>query len=467
MPFRAPIARTVRTRQGTSDHNCTMRWRFGRFELDTARAELRSEGVVVDIEPQVFDVLRTLIEHRDRVVSHRELLDAVWGERIVGPTTVASRIKAARRAVGDDGRHQRVIATAHGVGYRFVAELDPSPSSDVPPRPGARSEEPVRPRARAELVGRQALIDELVGAYADGAPGVALVGHPASELDAVAGAAASAIGDRHGASVERTVPGLDHVALGAVAHLLTSDVTVPSADPRLDRARLLRRAVDDLDARWSSPPAPVLVVGERARLDPLSRALVDAVVRGHLAFVLEVAGSNPPASGLLARSVPRLADADVRAIAETLLGGPIAPGLAADLAAACDGSAVRAQEIVTSSLAAGALVRRSGVWTATAELVSPTSPRWPPDGLGAGAVRVAELLALAGSLPIGVVRAIADQRSLDELDVRRMISVGTDDGTERVRLVSPLLRSAIEARLPPLRRARLVSQLASARAGQD
>jgi len=50
-----------------------MRWRFGGFELDTARAELRRDGEIVQVEPQVFDVLRTLIEHRDRVVTHREL----------------------------------------------------------------------------------------------------------------------------------------------------------------------------------------------------------------------------------------------------------------------------------------------------------------------------------------------------------------------------------------------------------
>ena len=51
-----------------------------------------------------------------------ELLDAVWGHRYVAPTTLSSRIKAARQAVGDDGATQRVIRTIHGLGFRVVAD---------------------------------------------------------------------------------------------------------------------------------------------------------------------------------------------------------------------------------------------------------------------------------------------------------------------------------------------------------
>src|SRR5215210_7105104 len=73
------------------------------------------------MEPQAFDVLVYLVSHRDRVVPKDELMDAIWGGRFVTETAVTSRIKQARKAVGDDGQAQKVIRTVHGRGYRFVA----------------------------------------------------------------------------------------------------------------------------------------------------------------------------------------------------------------------------------------------------------------------------------------------------------------------------------------------------------
>jgi pimeloyl-ACP methyl ester carboxylesterase/DNA-binding winged helix-turn-helix (wHTH) protein len=98
-------------------------YRFGDCELDLERFELRRAGEAVHVEPQVFEVLAYLVSHRERVVPKTELLDAVWGNRFVSDSALTSRLKAARRAVGDDGRRQSVIATVHGRGYRFVAPL--------------------------------------------------------------------------------------------------------------------------------------------------------------------------------------------------------------------------------------------------------------------------------------------------------------------------------------------------------
>jgi pimeloyl-ACP methyl ester carboxylesterase len=72
----------------------------------------------------VFEVLAYLVAHRDRVVPKEELLDAVWGDRFVSESALTTRIKAARRAVGDDGSAQRVIRTVHGRGYQFVAPVE-------------------------------------------------------------------------------------------------------------------------------------------------------------------------------------------------------------------------------------------------------------------------------------------------------------------------------------------------------
>jgi DNA-binding winged helix-turn-helix (wHTH) protein len=98
-------------------------YRFGDCELDERRQELRRGGDPCHLEPQVFAVLAYLVRHRDRMVSRTELLDEIWGSRFVTDSALASRVKAARRAVGDSGRDQRVIRTLHGRGYRFLAPV--------------------------------------------------------------------------------------------------------------------------------------------------------------------------------------------------------------------------------------------------------------------------------------------------------------------------------------------------------
>jgi pimeloyl-ACP methyl ester carboxylesterase len=51
------------------------------------------------------------------------LLDTVWGNRFVTESALTSRVKAARQAIGDDGRSQRLIRTVHGRGYQFAASV--------------------------------------------------------------------------------------------------------------------------------------------------------------------------------------------------------------------------------------------------------------------------------------------------------------------------------------------------------
>ena len=72
-----------------------MIYRFGTYELDTGRLELRHDGELQAVEPQVFSLLVHLIENREHVVSKDDLIEAVWGGRIVSDATLSSRINAA------------------------------------------------------------------------------------------------------------------------------------------------------------------------------------------------------------------------------------------------------------------------------------------------------------------------------------------------------------------------------------
>jgi DNA-binding winged helix-turn-helix (wHTH) protein len=107
---------------------------FGRCTFDPERYELCRDGRPVHCEPQVLEVLAHLLRHADRVVPQGELLDAVWGNRFVGPSAVTSRVKTARRAIGDDGDAQRLIRTVRGRGYQFVGEVSRTDPVGARPR---------------------------------------------------------------------------------------------------------------------------------------------------------------------------------------------------------------------------------------------------------------------------------------------------------------------------------------------
>ena len=99
-----------------------MRYDFEDHVLDTERVELRRGPELVELEPQVFDLLVYLIQNQDRVISSDELFDAVWQGRIVSLSTLTSRINAARKAIGDSGAEQKLIKTIPRKGYRFTGQ---------------------------------------------------------------------------------------------------------------------------------------------------------------------------------------------------------------------------------------------------------------------------------------------------------------------------------------------------------
>src|SRR5215510_12470598 len=93
---------------------------FAEHMLDVERRELRRGDELIAVEPQVFDLLVHLVRNRHRVVSKDDLIAAVWGGRIVSESTLASRINAVRKAVGDNGDDQKAIRTIARKGVRFI-----------------------------------------------------------------------------------------------------------------------------------------------------------------------------------------------------------------------------------------------------------------------------------------------------------------------------------------------------------
>ncbi|WP_346659813.1 winged helix-turn-helix domain-containing protein [Bradyrhizobium sp. 200] len=111
--------------------NCDLRYLFENFSFDTDRRELSRGTDAITIAPQVFDLLSYLIGNRDRVVSKDDLISAVWKRRIISDAALATRLNAARKAIGDSGDEQRLIKTFPRKGFRFIGMVHETATTTV------------------------------------------------------------------------------------------------------------------------------------------------------------------------------------------------------------------------------------------------------------------------------------------------------------------------------------------------
>lgn len=96
-------------------------WRFAKCEFDETTRQLRTGGVLTDLESKPLDVLLQLLLHAGEVVTKDELLDAVWPGVTVVDGSLATAISKLRKAIGDED--QTVILTVPRIGYRLGAPV--------------------------------------------------------------------------------------------------------------------------------------------------------------------------------------------------------------------------------------------------------------------------------------------------------------------------------------------------------
>ena len=104
-----------------------MRYHFDGFTLIVDRRELLRGVDIVAVAPQVFDLIEYLVRHRERVVSKDELIDTLWGSRIISEAALTTRLHVARTAIADHGNEQRLIKTLPRKGFRFVGSVREEP----------------------------------------------------------------------------------------------------------------------------------------------------------------------------------------------------------------------------------------------------------------------------------------------------------------------------------------------------
>ncbi len=96
---------------------------FGSFVLDTANECLWIGSAQIALQPKPFAVLRYLVDNPGRLITHDELLDALWPETFVQPQVLRTYMLELRKILGDDAGQPRFIQTLPKRGYCFVAPV--------------------------------------------------------------------------------------------------------------------------------------------------------------------------------------------------------------------------------------------------------------------------------------------------------------------------------------------------------
>ena len=97
------------------------RFQFGSVDVDFESGEVRKAGAVVTLAAKEIQLLRYLIDNRDKVLSRDELLENVWEYQSgVSSRTIDVHVAWLRQKLEDNPRHPQFILTVHGLGYKFV-----------------------------------------------------------------------------------------------------------------------------------------------------------------------------------------------------------------------------------------------------------------------------------------------------------------------------------------------------------
>ena len=101
--------------------------RFGTFELDSQRRQLRRGDEDLHLTPKAFDLLSVLVDAAPRVVPKSELHQRLWPAGVVTDATLVGLVKEIRRVLEDTNPQAPLIRTAHRVGYAFDVPVTRAP----------------------------------------------------------------------------------------------------------------------------------------------------------------------------------------------------------------------------------------------------------------------------------------------------------------------------------------------------
>src|SRR5690349_19499728 len=96
------------------------------FEIDLRERELRKRGLRLRIQQKPFQILERLLRTPGELVTRTELSQHLWPNlNVVFDRSLNTAVNALRRALNDPFRNPRFIETRPGIGYRFIAPVEP------------------------------------------------------------------------------------------------------------------------------------------------------------------------------------------------------------------------------------------------------------------------------------------------------------------------------------------------------
>ena len=482
-----------------------MLFRFGAYELDEAKGELRRDGRPVAIQPKPLALLALLLRERERVVPANEILDSLWPDTTVTPGSLNRAVSHARRAIGDTHRG-KFIRSVSRRGYRFSGDVVVVESRASAP-----------PTAGSPFVGREdalALLREAwAGVLEARRSAIVLVTGPAgigkTRLTEVAAAEVEAAGGL-------VLSGRAREGEGVPAFWLWAQVLrrLLEAEGSADELREVTRHAAELGELLQLEPSAEPAEGpartaEQSRFllfDGVARALLRAARRRPLLVLLEdlqwagaeslrllehLAHENVEAPLLVLATVreePRepshpvartlallraqdrsfelalapFSRAEVAALVERVLGRPAPPDLTTELSARTEGVPLFLREALRLLAERGALaqperIAREGVQLPPRALDLIRRPLEKLSAPCAAAVAAGAVLGREFDLPaLSHVAALSREQALDAVDEAARAGV-IEESAERVgfRFTHALFQEAVLAGLSPGERARL------------
>ncbi|MDN3542963.1 MAG: winged helix-turn-helix domain-containing protein [Roseateles asaccharophilus] len=140
---------------GGVDSSAERTLQIGEWQADPVLDELRRGEQVLKLEPRKMRLLMALARRPQQLVTLDQLLDEVWGDLVVTPSSVYQSISQLRSVLGDEASQPRYIVTVPRKGYRLVAAVSevggpatPAPAAGATLQP-LQSEPELEPRRRA------------------------------------------------------------------------------------------------------------------------------------------------------------------------------------------------------------------------------------------------------------------------------------------------------------------------------
>jgi predicted ATPase/DNA-binding winged helix-turn-helix (wHTH) protein len=153
----------------TTGHDQRPVYKFGAWEIDLARREMRLNGIPTDVGSRAFEIVETLVQSAGELIDKYDLMNRIWPGAAVEENTLQAQISAIRKALGPD---RGLLKTIAGRGYRllgdWVIQQEDFAAAGMPTAEPARSHVSNLTAAPSALIGRktaEAQLLELLSTY--------------------------------------------------------------------------------------------------------------------------------------------------------------------------------------------------------------------------------------------------------------------------------------------------------------